>query len=296
MTSYIRHVDRYEWERIIRASRLSGLIAGSGKLGKSGSLTRGGVSGIAFQAIALTFASYGNPDGSRVYPGDAAVAVDCESSIDTVSRVRRALEELGLLVVVKPPRGRAYFQLSAPDDGHPGLDRLGMLSPAAHQLAAKKIRDAARGYKKGGSTGSPNPAPETDEVGGPVDTPSTPEPAEPGGSSGPPGIAKGGSTGSEKGGPLEGLTKPLPEQQLHQPNSDDDLCTDVTVPREAPLSEEPNLSMDDDTAPGEDPAPEPIAPVVELSPSKCDHGLSAGRRKDGGLICAICRRAERTAA
>lgn len=330
----VRHVGRFEWEQILRRARLSGLITGSGKLGKNGRPTKGGVSGTAFMAIALTFATYGDLPGDRIYPGDAEVAVSAEASIDTVAKVRRKLTELGMLDLVKPARGRSYWQLSIPVETP---DELVVLTPAAQKMAAKKLRDGARGFGKGGSTGTPTSSVSDAvqdgapyEKGGPVDPPFEDSPETPGGSGGPPGFAKGGSVGGKKGGPLEGLTKPRPDQQLHQANSDDDLCTDVTGSRATDREQDPNLAVvkperepcphgrprrlnrrgvprceqcraghaqADDTPTGEpDTASETTAAVVNLSPPKCQHGLSAGRRKDNTPACALCRVAERKAA
>src|SRR5829696_8667044 len=50
-------VGRLEWEQILRRSRVTGLLACTGRRDERGHLTKGGVSASLFKAVALCIAS-----------------------------------------------------------------------------------------------------------------------------------------------------------------------------------------------------------------------------------------------
>lgn len=259
----LRPAGRYEWEQVIRRARLGGVI--TGRTGTAGKATKGGVSAALFKVVALTFASYADGSGRGVRPGDATVAVDAECALKTVKAVRVALLDLGLLEHVGGRRGGhgEEYRLALPSDL---LDRVEVLTPAQHQLAARAMREAARG-PRGGSSGPPDPPVDNPNVGGPVDHPNA-SPVEPcGGSSGPAYETCGGSSGPAVGGPVDPRSYPdRPEKITDQPVAD--VRTAVTQSRASPAANKP-----------QDPIPE-----------KCDHGLRARRRPDGTSSCAFCRR------
>lgn len=200
---------QYEWYGYIRRIRATGLIAG--RTGADGKATKGAVSPTLFKAIALAFGSYADPEGTNVKPGDATIAADMECAIKTVRAVRNALVDLGLMERVS---GRTagfgeVYRLTCPTDL---LDSVEVLSPAQLKLAARSIRESARGKRSGG----------------PVDHP---EASDLGGSSGPTEASYGGSTGPAHGGSSGPAYQPL----TGTPNTTEptvvDLRAAVTVPR-----------------------------------------------------------------
>lgn len=286
----LRPVPRLEWEQILRRVRLTGMIGGSGRKGSDGRETRGAVSARTFKAVALVLASYGDPSGSRIWPGDAAVAVDVECGLDIVKDVRGTLVKLGLLERVSGRRaGRPgeEYRLTLPTDL---LDKLEVLTPAAHRLAAKRLRDAARGKRKataGGSAGYPElPLPDDNNaaLGGPPDHPNTSEPDLSGGSAGPSDEPFGGSAGGNLGGPPDPRTYTGPHQVNHQPHSDQDHASAVTGPR-AREADEDQISSE-----VADPPDRWIGRARVPTPRRCDHGFPATHRPDGSPSCALCRR------
>lgn len=293
----VRPATQYDWVQIIRRARLGTVIAGSGRIGKNGRPTRGGMSGSKFTGLALAFASYASPDGSHVWPGDATIAVDLETTIKDVAAVRKALLALGLLEHVRHRRGDTgeQYRLTLPSDLD---DVLEVLNPAQHKLAAHRLREEARGKpgKPGGSGGPPKPPtpggpqdhPEpvdNPDSGGPVDHPNEPEPETPGWSTGLAEVAAGWSTGPALGGPPDPLTNH--DQTTTTTNhSDTALRTAVT------LVGHPQAAQDPLFAEVVDEAPEPDPP-----PSRCErHPLPGGLRDDGQPRCALCRVEARRAA
>ena len=210
----LRPVGRYEWEQILRRARLDGVVAGSGRIGASGRATRGSMSGSLFKAIALTWASYANDRGQEIWPGDATVAVAAETTLKNATAVRKALLDLGLLQRVRGRQGMrgTEHRLTIPSDL---MDRLEVLTPAQHTLAAGRLRNAARG-KPGGSGGPPrNPSGPTSS-GGPVDPPQLFDPSTVGAPVDPPEPVDnpdlGGPVDPRLGGPVDPHTDHGPHQ------------------------------------------------------------------------------------
>jgi hypothetical protein len=233
----LRGAGRYEWEQILRRARLAAVIPASGRRGKKGKVTKGGMSGNTFTGIALGWASYASDRGREIWPGDATVAVDLETSIDAVRKVRKALLALGLLEFVRnrtATRGVEY-RLTLPSDL---LESLEVLTPAQHKIAALRLRDAARGKSPGESGGPPS----DEALGDPPDHPSDPDEADTCGSSGPPEIESGGSGGSTLGGPVDSLTAQDRSIGTTTDHSDADLDTAVTVPSGPTPDQDPDFS------------------------------------------------------
>lgn len=232
----LRPAGRYEWEQIIRRARLGDVIAGSGRIGKTGKPTKGGMSGTTFTGIALGWASYANDRGREVWPGDATVAVDLETSIATVRQVRKALLRLGLLEFVARRRGSRgdEYRLTIPTDL---LEVVEVLTPGQHKLAANRLRDAARG-KPGGSGGPP----ETESPGGPAEHPNEPDDSEPGESNGTPESESGWSAGTSLGGPADTHTDHDRTTGTTTDHSETDLRTAVTVPGDVTPDQDPIFS------------------------------------------------------
>jgi hypothetical protein len=228
----LRPAGRYEWEQIIRRSRLGAVVAGSGRVGKNGKPTKGGMSGTTFTGIALGWASYANDRGREIWPGDATVAVDLETSIAAVRQVRKALLRLGLLEFVCRRHGIRgdEYRLTLPADL---LEVVEVLTPAQHKVVANRLRDAARG-KPGGSGGLPEPG----SPGGPPDYPD----GEPRGSNGLPEIEPGWSGGTSPGGPADTHTDHDRTTGTTTDHSDEDLDTAVTVPSDPTPDQDPIFS------------------------------------------------------
>lgn len=267
----LRPVGRFEWEQIIMRARLSDLIKGNGRG------TRGGVSGAAFMAVALTWAAHADPDGTNIYPGDATVAVEAEVGLKVAQAVKKAMVDIGLTEKMRSRSRRQHrgdeYRLTLPTDL---LDRVEVLTPAALKLAAIAEYEKRRG-KRGGSTGPLMEPVGEDVVGGPQDTPQH-DPAEiRGGSDGTTKTGCGGSDGTSVGGPPDRDTNQ--DQPGNRPtHPDDEIRTALTGPR-ATEPEDPISDVVDEPEPAGEPLPE-----------RCPHGLASRRRRDGLPSCALCRR------
>lgn len=254
----LRPAGRYEWEQILRRARLTGVVTGTGRVGADGRrATRGGVSATTFKAVAFAIASYGNDRGGEIWPGDATIAVDVESSIETVAKVRKTLLALGLLERVGGRRGDRgqEHRLTLPSDL---LDSLEVPTPAAHKLAARRLNDALRRKSAGSGGGSTDPG-----LLGPAEGADGPEAEISAGSGGPHEIGSAGSGGPPSAGSAGPPYPPLPHQGRTTDQPTADLDTAVTVPRAR------------DSPAGE-----------------CDRhrGFKAGTRADGSEMCTVCRR------
>jgi hypothetical protein len=231
-----RDVGRYEWEQIILRARLNGVIPAE--------KNRGAVSGTTFRAVALTWASHADGlTGGDMFPGDATLAVEAETSLKTVKAVKAKLIELGLVrrtaTGARRAHGRDTWQLTLPTDL---LDLLEVLTPAAVKVAAGRIADTNR-RSRTGSTGphtgeavqgppdSTHDAANTDEQ-GPQD-PTQAAPAEiQKGSSGPANDARKGSSGPAESSPLDRYTNQDHPPTTNQPANE--ARTTVTLSRASP--------------------------------------------------------------
>jgi hypothetical protein len=97
------------------------------------------------KAVALMLATYADNDGSRVFPGVARLAVDCELTYNVVQSALAALRAAGLIEVVRKAarRGQAdeYRLILAVDI----LDRVEVLTPAQVAVAAARLAEQRRG-------------------------------------------------------------------------------------------------------------------------------------------------------
>jgi hypothetical protein len=280
----LRPAGRHEWEQILGRLRVSGVLGSSGRTGKNGRSTKGAVSAIAFKAIAARFAFYGDGDGTRIWPGDAVVAVDLETTIDRVRTVRRALIQWGLLELVRARRGERgeEYRLTLPSDL---LDLLEVLTPAQHKVAAHNMREARRGpvSKPAGSASLGGPVdyperepgwsgglPRDENSGGPVDYPETDACT----STGPPEMSSGWSGGPPPGWSGGHAYQPRPTTPPTN-HADNDLRAAVTVSRASPPLRKPDLAE----VGWVDPPPAPAGPDA------CEHGVPPGRFR-----CPACNR------
>jgi hypothetical protein len=271
-------VGRFEWEQIINRARFNGLIKGNGKG------TRGGVSGAAFKAVALVWATHADPDGTNIWPGDATVAVEAEVGLKVAQAVKRAMVEIGLTEKVRSRARRQHrgdeYRLTLPTDL---LDRLEVLTPAALKVAAVAEYEKRRG-KRGGSTGPLMDPIGNEPVGGPEDTPRGPSVESRGGSDGTTKAACGGSDGTSVGGPPDRDT--TQDRASYGPTpTEDEARTAVTGPRASEPAEDPDF----------------VDEVEERTPRPAGcpaHGraFAAGNRPDGKPACPLCRRGAPAAA
>ncbi|MDP9799368.1 hypothetical protein J2S43_007880 [Catenuloplanes nepalensis] len=288
---------RWEWEAILMRARLRGLIPAKGK--------RGGVSPATLRAVAFVLASHSDADtGTRIWPGDATVAVETEVGVQVVQAVRRALVEVGLLRKVRSRSRRERqgdeYQLTIPSDL---MERLDVLSPAAVKVAAERVYAARRG-KRGGSDGTPTPPqpdaseevpsdPPQDEaddprgesdgtpteahVGDPKQPPRAADDDRRGGSDGIPDSGCGGSDGAAVGDPSARDTRPGPTTRPTNPTTPG-FSADVTTSRANDSVEDPDSVADGEPA--------------DAPPERCpDHPamLAGHRESDGKPRCPFCR-------
>ncbi len=256
MESYDRL--RFDWIDVIGRARLGELIPAGKNVDKSGAPTKGRITATTVKAIALLFAGHADPDGSRVFPGDATIAVLAECSIKTVTAVRKALLSVGLMRMEAQRRARGVreYRLTIPVDVH-GV--LGVLSPAQVKLRAEAVRVARKG-KPAGSADHPH-------QGGPAEPPMEVSADRPGGSGGTPENPIGGSGGTAQGGPPDPLTShDQPPRSTSQQKRD--LSTAVAVRARGVIIPK-----------------ERVRSIVV----KCDHGLPIRLRPDGLRTCRFCR-------
>lgn len=101
--------------------------------------------GPTVKLVALVIASYANADGTKVFPGVARLAVQCEVDYRTVQRALAALRKAGLIEVVRRGARRAgqsdeYRLIIAADV----LERIEVPTPAAERVAIERTAEPRR--------------------------------------------------------------------------------------------------------------------------------------------------------
>lgn len=245
--------------------------------------------GRTVKAVALALATYADPDGSRVHPGLARLAVECELTYNVVQGALATLRTAGLIALVRKAQRRNdsdEYRLTLADDV---LDRVDVLTPAQVLLAAEQLRVKHRGKYR---PKAPEPGPD----GGPDEQPA---PHAEGCSTddlhptahGAEGLSTDGSaphgvtaeTPPAPHGVVDLHPTPLattshgPKHKNHLPD-DTALRTAVTVPAHPQAAQDPLFAEVVDT-----PQPKPKA-------ARCQpHGLAAGLRDDDQPRCPLCR-------
>lgn len=255
------------------------------------------------KAVALMLATYADNDGTRVFPGVARIAVDCEISYNVAQTALSALRAAGLIERVTygaRRRGKSdeYRLLLAADL----LDRVEVLTPGQVTVAADRMQTVHAGRHRRpdvdpgqgtldlhptprGAKDDPaevlHPTPCATEEASPDDLhptplavqPPEPEPFAPHGVGPKPGFAPHGALHLHPT-PLATTNHYLATSTTSHP--DQELRTAVT-PSRAQARQDPD------------------SPRL---PDRCAHGLRARRRPDGSSTCALCRviEAGRTAA
>ena len=124
-------LDKDAWVDIVKRSRIP-----VGKVKISAAMVK---------LVALACATYADKDGSRVFPGVARVATDCEITYQTATRAVGVLRSLGLLMMVSAPcrdRSSAEYQLSITPNY---LDYVHVLSPDDVPGVARRLRNRHKG-------------------------------------------------------------------------------------------------------------------------------------------------------
>lgn len=254
-----------EWTDLVRRARL-------------GRTTKG---------IAFLIASYADPDGTRIFPGLATIAVAAEVDYKTAKRALAELVAAGLLAKVagrSGRRGRSDEYRLVFD--HDRLDASTVMRPDEFEKAVEVIRAGQRrsGRNPGTGVGVDRP----DAVGD--------------GPSGGPSSTRGRSTAdpvldpSEEGGTGNGVPVfgggtgngvPTGRGTAFRSTYSLDLDTSTTEPYGEEVRTGPATSAR--ARPNEDHDSPPLARF-------CPHKLPARVRPDGSPACALCRRESRKTA
>lgn len=236
------------------------------------------ITGARIKLVAGRLANYADSDGTRVRPGIARLAVDCEVEYRTAKSAVALLRRLGLLQLTKAagkPGHADEYRLALPSSlmEEPGIE---VWSPARHLLEMERVRDANRGRYKA-RVGSPDEpicgvqeTPQKSDLRGPEDPAEPVHPTEPAGSSGTDISRPAGSSGTDLRGPEDPATYQAPRHNYDLPTAEPPLTS--ARPSRAKRS-------NSDSRIGSQPP----------RPGRCDHGLAAGQREDGQANCPVCR-------
>jgi len=251
---------RFEWERIVRRIRMPKPV----------------------KLLAFVLSTYADADGSRVRPGQDALAAVTDDTDRNVRRLLKVLkDDLRLIEQTSRGGGRGgskrttVYRLTLPTDL---LDRVELLSPVDEPT------DSPDAQMSGQTSPQPvdNPvSPDTQTSGqspSPVDT-----------TTNPPDIQMSPEndfhrTSNSVTEPLTGHPEPIDRTPgcpttTHVPTTKDQ--PPPALPTQPPVAREPR--NDHEPPPAEDVQPAP-------PPPRCDHGLVIRQRSDGSPACAFCRR------
>lgn len=255
-TPECRPTGRFEWERLIRRIVMPWRIKG----------------------FALLLSTYADADGSRVRPGQEALAAITGYTDRTVRRMIDELRDFGLVELVMRGGGRghsrrtAVYQLTIPADL---LERAELLSPTERPYRTPDTQMSGQSTETpdiqvSGHCGQP-----------PVDNPGSPDTQMSAQSAVDEPIDRTPhDTKIELTGHLEPIDRtPGCPTTTHRPTTKEDQPTtsDPAQPPTAPTDESP-----EDHDEGGQTASEP--------PPRCPHNLPRRQRPDGQPTCAFCRR------
>ncbi|WP_433221844.1 helix-turn-helix domain-containing protein [Dactylosporangium sp. CS-047395] len=227
------------------------------------------------KAVALMLATYADNDGSRVYPGVARLAVDCELTYNVIQTALKRLREAGLIAVVRKGarRGQAdeYRLILASDI----LDRIDVLTPAHVTESSAVLAARRRGRHKPPAATAPSRPPHR-----PRPTPRDADDLDPPALHPDPWDAGWGAqhTAAPHGNPRSAAAAPHGGRHLHLMPS-------------PPTTHGPNHNCDHpiDNAVRSDVAAvaaDAAAAPADGDPSRCAHGLGG----NSGIRCPACRR------
>lgn len=247
--------------------------------------------GRTVKSVALLLATYADADGTRVFPGIARIAVDCELSYNVVKAALAELRTTGLIALVRRagrPGHADEYRLDLPADL---LDRVEVWTPAQVQVATNQIRAKKPwgGKKSGPSNPEPRPtgraevdgkemAPRpTSQAEVPVDN-SSPRPTREA-EVAPAAVGTSAhlvGSSEETSAHLVGRPRPTPCPPTYQ-----DHDTRTTSHEMAGVVTQ--LAVVGDTGPPQD-------RISPSRPRRCAHGIRIRHRPDGTSNCALCRR------
>jgi DNA-binding transcriptional ArsR family regulator len=122
-------------------------------------VVRRGRLGPTVKLVALTIATYANPDGTSIFPGIARLAVQCEVDYRTARRALAALRSMGLIELVK----RGARKLGKSDEyrlilSASLLEHCEIPTPDAEKVAIRHLAERERaGSSQRRSTGQARP-------------------------------------------------------------------------------------------------------------------------------------------
>lgn len=255
---------RYEWDGTLRRLKLPAPV----------------------KLVAAYVSQYADNEGRNTRPGVERLALETGHGTATVKRALKRLRDLGLLELVRSGssqgrRGKANeYRLAIPDDLLERVDLVDGFGSASTNGAAEH-----------GSPGDPRSG--DVERSEPVDNDRNTDhhviPDQGGGES---------TTGHEHGSPDDpgsagtGITGDRNRDHLVIPHQPETTPASFTTPEDHSLPPVPLTPREGEPVEN----PENESDVANgSSPTKCEHGLTGGRRPDGLPNCAICRRRERTA-
>lgn len=97
------------------------------------------------KTVAFAMAQYADADGTRIFPGVARLAFDCEMSYNTIKGALVFLRSVGLVEVVRPGRTRGRADEYRLILGLDVMDNVDVPSPAQAALEIERMRDSRRG-------------------------------------------------------------------------------------------------------------------------------------------------------
>jgi hypothetical protein len=238
--------------------------------------------GRTVKAVALTLATYADNDGTRVFPGVARLAVDCELTYNVVQGALAKLRAAGLIVVVRrgSRRGHAdeYRLILAADV----LDRVEVLTPTQVVDTASILAERRRGRYR------PTPA-DTGVDPMPDDAHDDLHPTAPGAADSDAQGLHPGASGAGRASPVVAAPRGVGSEPAAAPHGDVHLHL-TALP---PTTHGPNHNLNhpnDGVAVRTDLAVvgacPPGEPTAHVSASRCEHGLDGNT----GIRCPACRR------
>ncbi|MBB5874598.1 hypothetical protein F4553_008032 [Allocatelliglobosispora scoriae] len=150
-----QHASVRHWTDLIRRIRFTN--------------AREGMRGATLKGVALMLATYADSDGTRIFPGNARISVDCEVDYRTARSAIATLHQLGLLVLVRKAtrdRNANEYRLAIPEDllEQEGIE---VWSPTQYEAVVNKIKKARQGETRPAKDAKPTKARAT----APQDTP-----------------------------------------------------------------------------------------------------------------------------
>lgn len=259
-----RSVGRYEWENVLRR------IASKDRLTDE------------LQRAALLLATYADPDGTRVRPGEREFAEALRKSRATAGRRVAELQALGFVRLVArggghgPGRRSSEFRLTLPADLLEQFDvrppsattrgPMTLVTPLSHGERSTR-RNSAHSRVSGDAELSPVDNSETALIHGER---SSTEPA--------PELRSNDAVTERNSAQIGANSAHVLDEPHHPP-----------TPPTNPTTTDPDPAQPD-TACGQLPGPIDLVAAVELRPAKCPHGAPNHHRPDGTPRCVLCRR------